>query len=160
MDERFLSKTYSVRKLAEADAEAVCEIEYGNPIYYLYHPVEITPERVKEDMVALPPGKTRDDKYYVGYFDGETFVAIMDLVLGYPDERTAFIGFFMMNAARSGCGEGSAIVKEIKAALKAAGYTGIRLGVDNGNPQSGAFWRKNGFSVVEIKDYIVMYCRI
>ena len=66
----------------------------------------------------------------------------------------------MMNAARSGCGEGSAIVKEIKTVLKAAGYTGIRLGVDSGNPQSGAFWRKNGFSVVGIKDYIVMYCRI
>ena len=31
----------------------------------------------------------------MGYYDGEKLIAVMDLILTYPDEQTAFIGFFM-----------------------------------------------------------------
>lgn len=32
----------------------------------------------------------------------------------------------------------------------------MQLGVDKGNPQSFAFWRKNGFEVLREDGYIVM----
>lgn len=34
------------------------------------------------------------DKYYIGYFEGEKLVAVMDLILNFPNKETAFIGFF------------------------------------------------------------------
>ena len=40
--------------------------------------------------------------------------------------------------------------------LRAQGFTQLRLGVDKGNPQSFAFWTKNGFAQVSESRYIVM----
>ena len=32
------------------------------------------------------------DKYYIGYYKGKELIAIMDFIMAYPDEKTAFIG--------------------------------------------------------------------
>ena len=44
-------------------------------------------------------------------------------------------------------GLGSEIVADLCASLKAHGFEKVRLAVDHGNPQSLAFWQKNGFSL-------------
>lgn len=53
-------------------------------------------------MEALPPNKSYDDKYYIGFFENDSLVASMDLVLGYPTEEITFIGFFMTNVQIKG----------------------------------------------------------
>lgn len=148
MEVTHLSKTYNVRRLQDADIEQICTLCSGNPQYYRYHPPAATADSIREDMRALPPGREPQDKYYVGYFAGDgTLLAVMDLILGYPQEKTALIGFFMVSAAHQGTGlGGSALVGEVSAYLRAQGYTKLRLGVDKGNPQSHAFWTKNGFT--------------
>ena len=100
-----LSKTYNVRCLQDADIESICTLCSGNPQYYRYHPPAVTADSIREDMRALPPGREPQDKYYVGYFAGDgTLLAVMDLILGYPQEKTALIGFFMVSAAHQGTG--------------------------------------------------------
>ena len=109
MEVTHLSKTYNVRRLQEDDIEQICTLCSGNPQYYRYHPPAATADSIREDMRALPSGREPQDKYYVGYFAGDgTLLAVMDLILGYPQEWTAFIGFFMVSAARQGTGRGSA----------------------------------------------------
>ena len=90
-------------------------------------------------------------KYYVGFFAAGTLVAVMDLVDGYPDADTAFIGFFMMNKSLQGRGVGTALVSEVLAYLTVLGFAAVRLGIDKGNPQSTHFWLKNGFAVLDEK---------
>ena len=107
-------------------------------------------------MQALPPGKTPEDKYYIGYFAGGALAAVMDLILRCPREDTALIGFFMVDAGRQGTGFGSLLVEEAANHLRAQGFSRLRLGVDKGNPQSLAFWTKNGFTRVDEGRYIVM----
>ena len=71
-------------------------------------------DSIKSDMTALPPKKTLEDKYYVGYFDDAgNLIAVMDFIDKYPDERTAFIGFFMVNADFQGRGIGSFLISEL-----------------------------------------------
>ena len=74
-------------------------------------------------------------------------IAVMDLILNYPAADTAFIGLFMTAHDRQGCGLGSRILRDCMARLSAAGYHRLRLAVDEGNPQSLAFWTKNGFTL-------------
>ncbi len=52
----------------------------------------------------------------------------------------------MLDKAYQGEGVGSKIVNDCFNALKAAGFSHIRLGFAEGNPQSEAFWTKNGFT--------------
>ena len=127
-----------------------------NTIFYkYYHPI-VTEESILEDMKALPPQKSYEDKYYVGFFKDKTLVAVMDLILDYPAEKIAFIGFFMTDAEHQKQGVGSKIIREVCSQLKSLEYKKVRLGVDKGNPQSYAFWVKNQFSVINEDVYILM----
>lgn len=140
-----LSKQYMVRTLADADVAAVLELCKENPLYYQYCPPFVTENSIRADMTALPPGKTMEDKYYLGFYEGDKLVAVMDLILGFPKEETAFVGFFMMNRWYQGKGIGTAIMGEVYAYLEEYDFGFVRLGFAKGNPQSEHFWRKNGF---------------
>lgn len=155
-----LSKMYSVRKLVETDIDLICEMCSKNENFYKFHPPFVTPASILKDMNSLPPGKTHDDLYYIGYFENDTLIAVMDLVLGYPDNETAYIGFFMMNVQYQNKGIGSKIIKECSEYLKSENYNKIRLGVDKGNKQSFSFWMKNKFIPICESEYITMELEI
>lgn len=77
-----------------------------------------TIENLTETMTELPPGKSLDEKYFVGFWEDDSLVAILDLVIGYPKEDTAFVGWFMINRDRQGKAIGSEIVQEILTCMK------------------------------------------
>ena len=140
-----LSCEYKVRKLTEDDADIVYQLALGNPMFYEYCTPAVTKESIIHDMNALPPRTTKKEKYYVGYFEQTQLVAVADLIVKYPNEQTVFIGFFMMAINYQKKGIGSKIVKELENFFRKNGYYYIRLGFVKGNPQSEAFWKKNGF---------------
>ena len=82
-----------VRKLNATDIDKIYEVMQGNPQYFQYCPPMATAQSIADDMNVLPPRTTYDDKYYIGYFEGEKLVAVMDLILNFPNKETAFIGF-------------------------------------------------------------------
>lgn len=143
-----LSDAYTIRRLTDADVPMLYAWMLRNDQYFRYCGGSTTPERVRQDLTLCPPGTAPAQKHYVGFFDADTLVAVMDLIDGYPDADTAFIGFFMMNKDLQGQGTGTMIVRDVLAALHALGYTAVRLGIDKENPQSNHFWRKNGFAVL------------
>lgn len=76
-------------------------------------------------------------------------MAVLDILDGFPNEETCFIGFFMVNILFQGKGIGSEIIGSVLAYVKKIGKEKARLGIDKGNPQSKAFWQKNGFKVID-----------
>lgn len=140
-----LSLQYNVRKLTADDVDSIYELSVENPMFYQYCPPFVTKESILEDMKALPPRTSYEDKFYVGFFKGEKLIAVMDLIFNFPDTQTAFIGLFMMSKAEQGKGIGSGIIRECGHFIQSQGYSFIRLGFAKGNPQSEAFWKKNGF---------------
>lgn len=156
MDVTQLSRRFPVRNLKEPDVDAIYELSHGHELFYQYHPPLVTKASIREDMRALPPGKGMQDKYYVGFFRGDALLALLDLILDYPAKGTAHIGLFMLHPREQGRGLGSELFREIAAYLQSLGYAAIRIGVDFGNPQSLAFWEKQGFRAVSKGDYLVM----
>lgn len=140
------SDKYQVRKLTRSDVAEVFSLCKGNPLYYRYCPPFVTEQSILDDMAALPKGKSQKDKYYVGFFDRNNLIAVMDLIHAYPDDSTAFIGFFMVSTLVQHRGIGSEIIEQLCRHLKNLGYEHIRLGWPKGDPQSEAFWKKNGFT--------------
>ena len=139
------SKTYAVRPLTAADADAILALCAENAQFYRYHPPMATRESILADMTALPPGTGAEDKHYLGFFDGEVLTAVLDLIEHYPQKDVAYIGFFMTKKERQGGGLGTALIGELLDELRQAKFCRVRLAVDRGNPQSKAFWEKNGF---------------
>ncbi len=140
-----LSDKYQVRKLGKADIGDIYELSIGNSLYFHYCPPMVTMESILDDMNALPPNMTIENKFYIGFYENGVLVAIMDLITNYPNEQAAFIGLFMVNSRYQNKGIGSTIIQETKKYLKAAGFECIRLAHVKDNPQSKTFWKKNHF---------------
>ena len=102
-----LSETYAVRRLEPKDVERIYEMMRKNVMFYEYHPPFVTRESNLADMKALPPQKQEEDKLYVGFFDGEKLAAVLDLIVSYPDDSAAFIGFFMTDVQCQNQGVGT-----------------------------------------------------
>lgn len=150
LDPATFSEKYAVRELTPADVPTVLRLMQGNTLYFRYCGGDAVPseQSILRDMSIVPGKKTMEDKYYVGFYRGETLAAMMDLIDGYPEDDIAFVGFFMMDISLQGAGEGTKIISRLCAELKNQGFGRVRLGIDKGNPQSTHFWRKNGFQVI------------
>lgn len=145
MDVSLLSNRYLVQMMSESDVESIYELCRKNVLFYQYCPPFVTEESILYDMNALPPKKEMQDKYYIGYYDGDRLIALMDLIMGFPDETTAFIGFFMTDVDIQNRGIGSKIIEDLCEHLIQIGISKVRIGRAKGNSQAEHFWHKNKF---------------
>lgn len=144
-----INSKYTVRRIEEKDIEEVYQLYLGNPMYFEYCPPEPSLEMVYSDMIAVPSRKNPKDKYFVGYYDNDELVAVMDLVDRYPNAETGYIGFFMVLKKLQGNGLGSKLIEELSMYLKESGFKYMKLGYVEGNKQAENFWKKNGFNTIE-----------
>ena len=153
------SNRYDVRKLTLNDVQMIYTFCKRNTQYYKYCGKELTIELIEKDLKITPPGIPIEQKYYIGFFNQNTLVAVMDLEDGYPNDDYIYIGFFMMDYDLQGRGIGSMIISEALDYLHKQGFQKCQLGIDKDNPQSNHFWRKNGFEVireVEMEDETIL----
>lgn len=147
-----LSDQYVVRALGNEDIDEILALCRENTQFYRYSEAEPEREQIISDMHITPPGVDASRKYYVGFYQDTELIAVMDIIDGYPTRETAYIGFFMMRLRLQGRRIGSAIIDEVKAYLRTAGKTAVRLAINKGNPQATRFWQKNGFAVIREVD--------
>ena len=147
-----LSQKYVVRFLNQNDVEDILILCKKNELFYKYTNARPTKENILEDMMVTPPNVDPGDKYYVGFYDANHLVAILDLIDGWPAKDIAYIGFFMVDLGFQGRDIGTSIIGYITRYLKHVGKRKVRLAIDKGNPQSYHFWLKNSFKVIDEKD--------
>lgn len=145
LDEHQFSNLFRVRALTESDAQIVLNLYQTNPYFFEHCPPSPSLETVLSDMRELPTGKDKQDKHFVGYFDHEDkLVAVLDLVERYPDEKTVFIGLFMIDKVCQGKGLGSRLIVELLNAVSNY-FDRVRLGYVETNEVAVAFWQKLHF---------------
>ena len=150
-----LSARFRVCDAAHADADEIYALYRSDREYFEYFSLDPTRERLTEDMTMLPEGCAAEQKHFLVYYD-DGMVALLDLIEGYPDERTCYIGLFMVDSARSRRGIGSGIISELCEALSDAGFDAIRLAYGKRYAPGVRFWSKNGFvplKEAELPDY-------
>lgn len=140
-----LSNQYGVRVLNEKDVQIIENLQSGHPLYYEFCPPFPSAQSILNDMKTLPPAKELIDKYYLGFFENDKLVAVIDLIAEYPNKETMFIGFFMVDKEYCNQGIGRNIIENCLQEFKRQGFTFVRLGYMKENMQSKAFWRKCQF---------------
>lgn len=73
----------------------------------------------------MPPGKSIEDKYYIGFYQEGKLIAVMDLIDGYPEKRIVYIGFFMTDTSVQN--QGTEIIDYLCRHLCTLGYESVRL---------------------------------
>ena len=132
---------YTVRLIEEKDFQALYELEKNNIKYFNY--TKETPDynSIISEVYELPPNKTLEDKYFIGFFKDNELIAVMDLIDGYPNNQTYFIGLFMIDIKYQNKGIGSYIIKTMISHT----HKHIRLGCLSNNKEGYAFWSHLGF---------------
>lgn len=135
----------TVRELTAADVPEMLRIARSNPLYYQHMRLTPDEENIAGTLTALPPRRSMADKHIFGWFDGARLVALMDLIAHHPQDDMAFIGWFMVDAARQGSGLGRRLIGDVLGRLASQSVREVRLGRIEGNPQSERFWHACGF---------------
>ncbi len=137
---------FTLRELTVEDVPEMLRLAQTNPTFYQYMHTQPTAENLAADLTALPPRRTLADKHFLGWFDGDRLVAMMDLIARHPRDDMAFIGWFVLDAAHQRQGLGTKLASAVLAMLKNQGVAEVRLGRVQGNPQSEGFWHAMGFT--------------
>ncbi|BCY17077.1 MAG: GNAT family N-acetyltransferase [Chloroflexi bacterium] len=101
-------------------------------------------------LFDLPPGKTLDDKFTFAIEKKSQIVALLDLMRGYKDKNSWWIGLLLISPSMRGKGLGRMIVDYLVKNLSAIGVHQIQLAVLEENTAGYAFWQKMGFQQIEI----------
>ena len=144
-DIQMLSTEYDVRRIEEKDIGDVYKLCKSNEKFYEYLGAVPSSESLTEVISSLPESATAENKYFVGFYDKDKLIAVLDLIAGYPESDDAFIGWFMVDGAVQRQGIGSRIFADVRAAMKGQGYDYISLDCPEAHEESLAFWKTQGF---------------
>ena len=144
LDIQYFSKQFKVTYLKKEDLTKILPLCESNPLYYKHFPPMVSVQSILDDMEALPLNKKKEDKYYIGFWNEDSLIAMMDLINAYPDEESAWIGFFMVDQKYANKGVGTSIIEDVSNYLRIR-YNYIRLAYVEENKQCAHFWKKNNF---------------
>ncbi|MBO5394775.1 MAG: GNAT family N-acetyltransferase [Clostridia bacterium] len=159
-------ENYTVIKIEGSNIHDVFELCKQNKKYYEYLQEQATLDAVQNMLTELPPNTKLKDKYFLGFYQNKSLVAILDIIDGYPVKGKAFIGLFMIDQALQGKGIGKNIIKQLLSFLTSKNYASCELGVIDTNVEAQQFWTKLGFEKTgktythEKYNVIMMSCKL
>jgi ribosomal protein S18 acetylase RimI-like enzyme len=147
-----------LRELTPGDVDALQELIESDPGYTErvtgYPPGQADAQSL---LMMRPEGVKAAQKKVLGLWDAEQLVAVVDLLRGYPNEHTAFIGLLEVHRRHRGKGAGAAAYRGVEE------YVGrewpevrtLRLAVvDTNAEEAQGFWERQGFAQTgEVKPY-------
>ena len=136
---------WDIHPVGDDELEAVLELMKGNSALYELDGRAASMENLLHDRVNLPPRCIPDQKHYVAFWRNGRPEVLMDLIVGYPRERTLFVGTFEVAADLHRQGIGREIITALPKAADGAGMDDIRLACLIGNDGGHAFWQAMGF---------------
>ena len=107
-----ITNKFNVKRISEENVEEILALCEKNELFYQYHPPVATRESILDDLNALPPNKEMKDKYYLGFYMEDSLAAVMDLIVDFPEEKVAYIGFFMVEMELQGQGIGTKVISD------------------------------------------------
>ena len=151
---------YEIAIITRENFEKVFEVYNTNQNFFLLtQGSKTTVESSINDIDALPPTCDVSQKIYVSICEQDKIIAVMDLITGYPEETTIWIGLLLIHGDMQGKKIGSRIVNAVLDAAYATGSKSAQLGVIESNTRAVVFWQKHGFEIFQQSDNIVIMAR-
>ncbi|MCL2527032.1 MAG: GNAT family N-acetyltransferase [Defluviitaleaceae bacterium] len=149
---------YKIEPITKQNFEQIFKVYDSNQDFFLLtQGKKATIESSIGDIGAIPPSCTLGQKIYLGIWENDEVISILDIIIGYPEETCLWIGLFLVHGSFHSKGIGSKLIQAVFKAAKEAGYTLAQLGVIENNVKGIAFWQRHGFAVTRHSgDIIVM----
>ena len=100
----------------------------------------------EEVLHKLPASVSFNSKMSVGVYSGNSLLAVVDWISGYPLPHVCFIGLLLISERYQRSGLGSRIVRDLELNRDISNKTVLRLAVVNSNFNVKSFWLRQGFT--------------
>ena len=154
-----LSTSHEVRRITESDISDVYNLCKSNQKYYECTNTAPTVESLTEIISRIPDGVDQGNKHFVGFYEKDKLVALLDLITGFPEKDDAFIGWFMVDGQMQRQGIGSRIFADVRAAMAGQGYDYLALSCEKANKEAIAFWKAQGFKATKEDEIRTAFAR-
>lgn len=113
------------------------------------------PADAQSQFSQLPPDKDYDDKLVYGIYEQDRMVGCIDLIRGYPDDTTAYLGLLLLTPPSRGRGIGAQAYALVESIVFGWGTCQkILLAVVRTVEEVIPFWRRMGFHETgEVRPY-------
>lgn len=134
-----------IRRISNQYQALVQTILNAAPSYYMK--IDGVPDAgsAKGVFEELPPQCHYEDKHVLLIERASTPVGVIDLVIGYPERRIAFIGLLVIDEKYQNMGLGKRSYQLLEAYIRQFSVDSIQLGVNDTNDVGMRFWPKMGF---------------
>ncbi|GEO69014.1 hypothetical protein [Levilactobacillus acidifarinae] len=139
----------TVRELTHADDDLIYQFQAQHPDYFGHfqdHPV--TRQEAVQDVDDVPLNATHDQKTYLGVFENDQLVLIVDLIVDYPLPSLVWLGLWLPAKSLSDQRRGE-LYQSLVQTLQAADAVQLQLSVFMGDRQAPAFWDAQGLTKVQ-----------
>ncbi|SBN61592.1 Acetyltransferase (GNAT) domain-containing protein [Curtobacterium sp. 9128] len=136
-----------IRALDSSDVDALQALLEATPDYS----EQVTgyppgPSDALSALIAVPPGYDPAGKRGVGLWADGELTAFGDVLIGYPDPRTAYLGLLIVRGDRRRRGHGRTLHDALLADVRTAGASVVRAGiVDSVEREAAPFLRSLGY---------------
>lgn len=134
---------FTFEKVTDANEQEAVSIYLNNQPYFSLTEDIASLQLLKQDMVDKPESVSKENKQFFLVRKDNQPVAILDYLIDYPEEKTAYIGLLLINDKRQG--HGKAVVHYLEERLLSEGITKLALAVLLNNQPADQFWRSLGF---------------
>ncbi len=105
-----------LRRLQASDAPALQRLLELAPTYQAAVSDEpLSAHAAEEEMVACPPGLPLSAKHLIGRWEEGELTAVIDLLRGYPDPTTAYLGLLLVGELAGGWPRSGALSSRLHA---------------------------------------------
>ena len=151
-----------VVELGLADAARLQAFFDANPAYFLAVQGEPAgPREAHAELTGeLPAGWPFTRKWTLGWVDADgRLAALAELVSDLLAPGVWHVGLFIVETARHGSGDATALYGELEHWARRGGAAWMRLGVVEGNERAERFWTARGFAVLRSRGGYAMGSR-
>ena len=150
-----LSSDFEVRRIEDDGVASVINLLRGNRRYYRELGIKHGSRNLTDLISSLPEGDDERKTNFVGFYDTDNkLIAVLELIINYPENGKAFIGWFVVDATRQRQGIGSQLFADIRATLSAQGFENLELRVQKNNEIAIDFWTSLGFKLNDKEEII------
>ncbi|AYO56206.1 GNAT family N-acetyltransferase [Acinetobacter sp. WCHAc060033] len=127
----------------ETDILTIQSIYEGSPHYFQM--VQGQTDTVRHDLQALPNGCSSEQKFFYAIYSNKIAIGCMDLIRGYPNQQTIFIGLLLFKESHQCLGFGVKALGFIIELAQQWECHRIRIAVLESNQRALSFWLREGF---------------
>lgn len=132
-----------ITELTSKDARAIATLLQHDGGYSMgvnTRPSERTD--VDDLLYSRPPGTAPDQKHVLGLWADDELVAVADVITGWPEQHTNWVGLLQVHEAHTGRGHARALHDELLRRFPAPAW---RLAVVDSNDRVVGFWERLGY---------------